>query len=429
MKKNLLSSRNFLIWTLLPLVVFTLQNVAHAQIFQDSTFTNSAWNSVLLPNSVAQSSCTASQDTANGNPAPSRLTTHTYPLGQIFCAHLSVQSTYDPATQGEIVRLSYSYDLAHYTNLQVAYSPLIFQNNTYYWRVPNDLISGGIGWMSFSGPLRSNLTAASFTKLVGPSPNANPDFSCRGSRIVFGYLTRNSNPTAGTTDITRSGIDNWKVSIDERRPCCVTISDARVTCDRGVFTYTFMVTNTSTQTIQYLLLSPPAGATFTISPNVINLGANPLGAGQSTTVSVTIGHASPGDHICLNVALADRNVVSCCTIQACVDLPDCCLRLFNTSIVCGANGSYAYTFTLQNLTGITINQIFMVPTLPSNLNISPQMVTLSTPLLPGNQTTLTITITGAPPGTNVSLWFTPLGDNGESCCSVERRFTLPDCHP
>lgn len=211
-------------------------------------------------------------------------------------------------------------------------------------------------------------------------------------------------------------------------PCGV-ISEPRVTCDRGIFTYTFTVTNSSTQTIQYLLLSPPIGATFTISPNVINLGTSPLGPGQSTTVTVTITNATPGDHICFSVALADRDVVPCCTIQTCVDLPSCpCLRLLDTTLACGANGIYTYTVPFQNLTNVAINQVFIVPTQPSNLNISPQLVTLATPLQPGNTTTLTITITGAPPGTNVCLRFTPLGDDGATCCSVERCFRL-DCHP
>lgn len=237
-----------------------------------------------------------------------------------------------------------------------------------------------------------------------------------------------SGPTLSSGDTSLLGLPTMIGGSFSCAPCG-TISEPRVTCERGVFTYTFMVTNNSTQTIQYLLLSPPAGATFTISPNIINLGANTLGQGQSTTVSVTITNASPGDHICINVALADRNVVPCCTIQTCVDLPDCCLRFSRVSIACGANGSYTYTVTIQNVTGVAINQIFIVPTQLSNLNISPQLITLTTPLQQGGQTTITITITGAPPGINISLWFTPLGDNGASCCSVERRFTLQDCHP
>jgi hypothetical protein len=443
MKKNLISSRNSLMWILLPLIMLTLQNAAQAQVvFTDSTFNNADWNDALLtPPSVSGAICKASQDPV-GNPSSlSRTTTHTYPVGQIDCAHLYRQSiptsTYDPSTQGEIVSLSYSYDLINkgdlINNVQsaggVAYSILIFQAGTYYYRLPNDGIAGPTTsntWTTFSG---SNLTAASFTKLVGPSPNVNPDFSCKGSKIVFGYVTRNSNPNSGNTDQTISGIDNWKVSIDKQKPCCGTISEPRVTCDNGVFTYAFTVTNNSTHIIQYLLLSPPVGATFTISPSFINLGTNPLNPGQSTSVSITISNASSGDHICINVSLADKNVVPCCTVQTCVDLPDCpCLGL-DISIKSCANGIYTYTVVLKNLTGVPVQQIFIVPTQPSNLNISPQLVTLSTPLQPNQSTTLTITITGAPAGTNVCLRFTPLGDNGATCCSVEKCLVLPSCGP
>jgi len=430
MKKSLISSSHAVRWMLLSLVVLSAQNVAQAQTFTftDTTFNNSDWNSVKLPNSTPSASFTASQDLTNGSSSPSRLTTHINPPGSIFVAHLSVPSTYDPASQGEIVKLSYSYDLRHYTASlgAVAYSILIFQNNTYYWRTPSDNTNANT-WQTFGGP-NLNLTAASFTKLDGLSPNVNPDFSCKGSRIVFGYITGNTNPHQLPNVTSQSGIDNWKVTIDETKACCGTISDARVTCERGVFTYAFMVTNNSIQTIQYLLLSPFAGATFTISPNVINLGLNPLGPTQSTTVSVTIANASAGDHICINVGLADQSVVTCCTIQTCVDLPDCCLKLLRDRIVCGTNGSYTYTVSIENLTGFPVQQIFVVPTLPSTLNISPQLVTLSPPLQPNQPTTLTLTITGAPPGSRVCLRLIPFGAE-PLCCSTEICFTLPRCPP
>src|ERR1051326_5724000 len=110
----------------------------------------------------------------------------------ILSAPLSA-SAYNPAN-GQIANLSYSYDLKHYTVGQVAYSILVYQSNTYYYHVPNDLTSSNVPWTNFKG---SNLTAASFTKLAGPSSNANPDFSCAGSPIVFGYVTVNSNTIPG----------------------------------------------------------------------------------------------------------------------------------------------------------------------------------------------------------------------------------------
>jgi len=220
MKKNPLSLNYFLAWTLASLTIFTAQNVAQAttQTFLDSTF-GTGWSDVLLPSSTSSpATCTATQDTANGNPVPSRLTIHTYGIGHIDCAHPYAPSAYDPANQGQIVNLSYSYDLKDYTTGGVNYSILVYQNNTYYYHVPNDAIYLGAPWTTFSG---SNLTAASFTKLAGSSSNANPDFSCTGAPIVFGYVTRNSNTITGKIDTTKSDIDNWKVSIDKTTPCCV----------------------------------------------------------------------------------------------------------------------------------------------------------------------------------------------------------------
>jgi len=413
-------------------MILTAENAAQAQTFTDTTFNNADWSGLqlLVPGSVG-TSYTAAKDISNGIGSPSRSTVHNLIGGTtgnpsvVIVAHRSPSSSYDPATQGAIVKLSYSYDLRQYLPIAgqaVAYSILIFQNNTYYRSIPVDSIFLD-SWQPFGS---QNLTASNFTKVFGPSSNAQPDFSCAGSKIEFGYVTANSNPSSANPSIRTSGIDNWKVSIDEKKPCCGTISATKKpTCDKGVFTYTFTVTNNSSQAIQYLLLSPPAGATFSIAPNTINLGANPLNPGQSTTVSVAITNASPGDHVCINVSLADKNVVTCCTIQTCFDLPDCpCLKSLTDKIVCGANGTYSYSVTLQNLTSVPVQQIFIVSTQPSNLNISPQLVTFSTPLQPNQSTTITLTITGAPPGASVCLRFSPLSDNSATCCSVEKCFTL-----
>ncbi|MDX6528862.1 MAG: hypothetical protein QOH41_1152 [Blastocatellia bacterium] len=431
MKKSLILSRHFFMWSVACLTILAAQNLAQAQ-FADGNFNTAGWHSVLLSSisaSGASFSTVPDPDTTRGVPLPSRLTTHNYPAGgDIFVAHRYQAQSYNPATQGAIVQLTYSYQLVHYTNAAVAYSLLVFQNNTYYQSKPEDYVLGpGTSFTTFTRP---HLTASSFTKLEGPSANLHPDFSCNGSIIWFGYVTRNHNPNT-FTETTTSAIDNWRVTIDESRRCaCGAISEARVTCDRGAFTYTFTVTNNSSQPVQYLLLSPLAGATFTISPNVINL-ATPLNNGQSTNVTVSITNASAGDHICINIALADRNLVTCCVLQSCVDLPDCpfCLSRSDATIACGANGSYVYTVTLENLTAVPVQQIFVVPTTPANLNVSPQLIALSTPLQPHQKTTVTITITGAAPGTRVCLRFSPLSDNEATCCSTGVCFTLPDCHP
>lgn len=424
-RKALSPSGRFLIWMLMLLTMLALRNTTQAQTYTDSTFNNSDWTSTTLPfpATATGASSTSAKDTGNGNPAPSRTTIHNIVPGQIIVAHRNLTSTYDPSVQGAITSLSYSYDLRQYNPPQgagFAYSILVFQDNTYYRSVPVDVVFG-TSWQAFS---KSGLTAASFVKVSGDSPNTNPDFSCKGTRIQFGYATANS--SSGTLSL-RGGIDNWTIRIDEKKSCCGAVSEQKITCDKGTYTYTFTVTNTSSQVIQYILLSPPAGATYTVSPPVINLGANPLNPGQSTSVSVTIGNASVGDKICVNVALADKSLAVCCKTQTCVKLPECpCLKT-DVGIKCGADGTYTLTIGFQNQTAVPIQEIFAVVTTPSGVNISPQMVTLPTPLQPGQTTSITLTISGISPLTQMCLRLSPLGNDKETCCSVEICFTTPKC--
>jgi len=434
LKERSLTSRSLL--AIASLLICLLCKAAQAQTYSDSTFNTSNWTcNVLFPISTTGATATCSPNIIDGKLQPSRQTIHNWPTSgisqtQIFVAHLEINSFYDPATQGAIGSLSYSYDARHYNppaGQAVAYSVLIFQNGSYYRSTVDSVLVDA--WTNFS----RTLAAVDFTLVSGEGPKS-PDFSCKGSRIQLGYMTTNSTPAGGGTGLSTtrtSGIDNWKVTINNPTPCCGTISKPQVTCDKGVFTFTFVVTNNSNQGAQYLLLSAPAGATYTVSPNSINFGSTPLNPGSSTTVSLTIGDASPGQNVCVNVALADNTVRICCTVQTCIDLPDCnCLKPLRDNVLCAGQGSYTYTISLQNLTGVTIQQIFVIPTSPSTLNVSPQLFTFP-PLGLSNlsTTTQTITISGAPGGTKVCLQFSPLGDKTETCCSMKRCFLLPVCGP
>lgn len=211
-------------------------------------------------------------------------------------------------------------------------------------------------------------------------------------------------------------------------PACGTISEPRVTCDHGVFTYTFTVTNNTTQQIEWLLFSPPLNATYSISPPYIHLGTPLAANGGHTTVSVTINNASPGDHICLNVALADKDLVSCCTVQTCFDLCPC-LKISDARAVCGHGpNTYTFTATIQNLTGAAVQQLFVVPTQPSNINITLSPITFPIPFPGGTTVTGTITGAGAQPGAQVCLRFVPFSSEAQ-CCSTKVCFDpLPPCH-
>ena len=210
MKKTLFSSNYFLTWTLVSMIILAAQCVAiGAQTFQDSAFT-AGWTETLVTGTGGSSSGAtfiAVPDSA-GFPSLSRKTTHNYPAGgDIFVAHEYTPSSYNPAT-GAIVTLTYSYDAISYTPLNVAYSFLVKQGGTYYICTPEDYSAAA--WAPFG---QANLTAAKFLDVTNRTSGKHPDFSCNGSPIVFGYLTRNHNPHSGSEQ-TISAIDNWKVTIN-----------------------------------------------------------------------------------------------------------------------------------------------------------------------------------------------------------------------
>jgi hypothetical protein len=412
----------------LLILMAVLPSAAYAQTLFDDTFNNADWITTLIaptgspPNAQVQFPTAPSmQDQLNGNLAPSRTTTHQYqgviPPG-IWVAHLyqPVSSHYNPATQGPIAAINFSYDLSPPTE-SVTYGLIIFQNNTYYRSNPPDTPVNAIpnppGWKSVS---HSNLTAANFVDVNDPSDSRHPDFSCKGSIIQFGYLTANSN-----TPDTKSAIDNWRVDITKGNACCGAIAKPEIRCNKGGgFTYNFDVTNNSTNQTQYVLLSPPQGATYTISPSIINTSLNP---GQSTSVSVNITNASPTGNVCIDVALADKEVKPCCKLTTCVRAPECaCLKRLKEGVECGSGGSYTYTAQLQNLTGSQIQQIFIVPTSPAGITVTPSMVPVT--LAPGGIATFQVTISGAAPGSTVVLRLAPSAVE-PLCCSMEIRLTVP----
>lgn len=418
----------------LVLLIAALSDSAYAQSAMDSTFNNADWITVLIPptgsppsgSTVQTPTAPSSQDTSNGNLPPSRTTTHKYqgvnPPG-IWVAHMyqPPSAYYNPSTQGAIAGVSFSYDLSPPT-VSMLYGLIILQNGIYYRSNnspnPNDTPANTITnpplWKSIS---HSNFTAANFEDVKDPSSTRRPDFSCKGTLIQFGYLTANSN-----TPDQKSAIDNWKVEITKGNPCCGAINKSEIRCNEtGGFTYNFEVTNTSTNPTQYILLSPPPGATYTISPPVIN---TPLNPGQSTPVSVNITNASPNANICIDVLLTDKEAKPCCKLQTCLPAPECpCLKRLKETVECGPRGgSYTYTVQLQNLTGSPIQQIFVIPTSPAGITVTPSMVPVTLPAY--GQASFQVTITGAAPGSTVVLQLAPSGAE-PLCCSMQIRFTVP----
>jgi hypothetical protein len=189
--------------------------------FLDVDF-NAGWTHTILAKTPSTATLTVTAMTAGGSVTPPYRRVEHLNFSSIVVAHVHLPSTYDPAT-GSVATISYSYDLLGIslpTGQAVAYRLLLVQSGSHY-AGPNDAISAAT-WTGF--PTKT-LTAASFTKVAGTGPNQ-PDFSCKGGRMTFGYVTANSSGSAGVNLTRTSGIDNWKVTVNKGAACCV----AKIVC-------------------------------------------------------------------------------------------------------------------------------------------------------------------------------------------------------
>jgi hypothetical protein len=207
---------------LVPLVSVALSLVVAANLQAQTNFFDSIWPPtttwVDIPISATGGSTfkTTTMPSGGVGNGPYYQTTNNY-FGSsvIIAAHAAQFASYVPSTQGPIASIDFSFYGNSFAGPQVGYWLLIVQNHTYYRAGPVDNVAAN-SWTSFSNP---GLTAGSFTVLSGPGP-AQPDFSCTGSLIRFGFVTGNSIPNGTAPATTTSGIDNWSVTVNSGTPCC-----------------------------------------------------------------------------------------------------------------------------------------------------------------------------------------------------------------
>ena len=104
-----------------------------------------------------------------------------------------------------------------------------------------------------------------------------------------------------------------------------------------------------------------------------------------------------------------------------------CARITEETIVCKPPSTtgqpcWTYTFTLTNISGQTITQINFASPL-----VSPNPLVLGAPLANNQSTTITLTICGGVPGSSIDLPIILFNQEGQACCNVRKRVTLPDC--
>jgi hypothetical protein len=211
---------------------------------------------------------------------------------------------------------------------------------------------------------------------------------------------------------------------------CAAITEGEVLCnldESGTFTYTFDLTNTSGVPVKYLLAAVPPSSGVTVSPSVISL-PTPLADGDTTSVTLTFSGGTPGEEICFLLSLNTADFEECCSIEECIEIPECdCLQLHDEKIECVAGSTgFSYTVTFDNLTGIDIYHAFLIPVSPATLTFTPDHFDL--PPVPDNGSfTLSTIITGGVPGEEICFLLSVHSETLHECCALEVCITVPDC--
>ncbi len=217
------------------------------------------------------------------------------------------------------------------------------------------------------------------------------------------------------------------VMICQENDCDVKVDEVYCNPQNGGLVINGTVFNNSGVTATKLLITPlPIGGPITFVPNVIPVNIPNTGSG---TFSTTAFGWTNGQPFCFKVTLLDAKNQVCCTSEACVT-PDCdCLQIRKKTetIKCDPfTGNFTYTFQLDNLVGGTIYHIYLLP--PSGVTFTPNYFPFPGGIPNGSSTPpLTVTISGATPGTKLCFDVTIHDEQLVECCGRQHCIDLPEC--
>lgn len=127
--------------------------------------------------------------------------------------------------------------------------------------------------------------------------------------------------------------------------------------------------------------------------------------------------------------MVDRECPGCCKFSVCVTIPECrCVQVVRDSTMCHTNGSFTYTFLLQNLSAQPLGALFIHP--PAGVTIAPDYFALTPPIAANggiDSSTHTITVTGATPGQQLCFDVSALDANLNACCTTKLCIDVPRC--
>ena len=189
-----------------------------AQTFSDSTFLT-GWTSAAMQTvpPTATFSVAVVTDGAAPHPTYRQVNQDNYSL--IRVAHLNTLAVWNPASQGAIGSIDYSYSIEKFSFWGTGHSILLMQNGKYYspwYPAYYDISTSTWNNLTHNGadvPLTAYLEV---TQGPGSGPGQ-PDFSCSGAPITFGYETANS--TTSGTESTSSALTDWQVTVTPSAGC------------------------------------------------------------------------------------------------------------------------------------------------------------------------------------------------------------------
>jgi YVTN family beta-propeller protein len=178
---------------------------AHAQTvaFADDDFAPADWEVASATGTHAEL-----QSPFNGNPPPSREMVHLHlPGSTIGTVHRWLAESHDPATEGTVASLAWSWDRraagGDCSTSQPTEAFVVFQDGVAYRG--NESTFSSLAWESVGA---SGLLAADFDDGTGGTP----DFSATGAALFFGFVRTTTNSSAGPAQLCH-GIDNLAVTL------------------------------------------------------------------------------------------------------------------------------------------------------------------------------------------------------------------------
>lgn len=214
---------------------------------------------------------------------------------------------------------------------------------------------------------------------------------------------------------------------------CAKIKTDKLLCltdGTGCFMWTFTIKNLSAFPIVHIFFQPTGGVSIqsnlTNLPNYIPVNP-PIPPGGERTFTVKLCGVLPNTDICIPMSVHSYNLAECCATSACFRTPPCdCMQFLEEAVTCNADGSFTYTYCVQNLTPYLVKYILFAPA-NGDVQMTPNFVDVGTPIGYGGvycgQFTLPATSGGRP-----YYFYIGFADRFfQMCCSIQQCIALPEC--